>query len=485
MSRIRIDFLNWRPDQDEFNTDGLQVADNLLHDTEGYKQVTGPNTATPLGTTSIEAVWVQSDPLGGLENATVNEDWLTAAHWQEPSFTVNSVVIGTWGTFSEYVATAPAGATQPGVMESFSSLELENTIVATSKFYFASSLPTATTIASGYISYSLDYGIGSTWTDLPNGASGIICGKINNFAMVGNDGTGNPGNFTVRWSAIGDATSWPTPNTDAARAVQSGSEVLDGENGEVTAIAGGDFYGYIFQKNAITKATYVGGDIVFSFDDFEENRGCGFYNRIVKVNDAVFFESDNGRHVVENDQVFDIGYGIVDDAYPVSTTQGDRIYHNPAIKMVFFTNNVAYNYKTKQWTRVSGITPACSIDDKNNIIGQFRNASGVSTLLLGSSGGANLSATLTTGDSDLNEGGHTYVNGVRPLVDGGTWSVRVGTRDDLSTSISWSTSTSVTTRTGYHDFREDGRYQRFELTNSDGFNTLMGADLDVEPSGEL
>ncbi len=37
MSQLRLNFLNWRPDQDEFNTDGLQVADNVIHETEGYK----------------------------------------------------------------------------------------------------------------------------------------------------------------------------------------------------------------------------------------------------------------------------------------------------------------------------------------------------------------------------------------------------------------------------------------------------------------
>lgn len=39
MPRVRFNFLNWRPDQDEFNTDGLQIADNVLHDVEGYKEL--------------------------------------------------------------------------------------------------------------------------------------------------------------------------------------------------------------------------------------------------------------------------------------------------------------------------------------------------------------------------------------------------------------------------------------------------------------
>lgn len=38
MSQLRINFLNWRPDQDEFQNE-LTTADNVVHDTEGYKQV--------------------------------------------------------------------------------------------------------------------------------------------------------------------------------------------------------------------------------------------------------------------------------------------------------------------------------------------------------------------------------------------------------------------------------------------------------------
>ena len=37
MSEIRLNFLNWRPDAEALSNDGLTVADNVLHDTEGYK----------------------------------------------------------------------------------------------------------------------------------------------------------------------------------------------------------------------------------------------------------------------------------------------------------------------------------------------------------------------------------------------------------------------------------------------------------------
>jgi hypothetical protein len=39
VSELRYQFLNWRPDLEDTQHDGLSVADNVFHDVEGYKQV--------------------------------------------------------------------------------------------------------------------------------------------------------------------------------------------------------------------------------------------------------------------------------------------------------------------------------------------------------------------------------------------------------------------------------------------------------------
>ena len=104
---------------------------------------------------------------------------------------------------------------------------------------------------------------------------GTTVGRVNEFIVLGQ--FDNP--YTVRWCAIGDATDWPTPATDDARSKQAGEQTFPVEYGIVTGIAGNDFYGYVFQEKAITKMTYVGGDVVFAFDTFEESRGCMGMNR--------------------------------------------------------------------------------------------------------------------------------------------------------------------------------------------------------------
>jgi len=57
------------------------------------------------------------------------------------------------------------------------------------------------------------------------------------------------------------------------------------------------------------------GDVVFSFDIFEEDRGCIRQGMIETIDDLVVFESDRGRHLLQNDQIVDIGFGKTDDTF--------------------------------------------------------------------------------------------------------------------------------------------------------------------------
>jgi hypothetical protein len=155
-------------------------------------------------------------------------------------------------------------------------------------------------------------GVGATYTVISGMPVGRTINVMRDFVVVGSLITDN---FQIQWSAIGDPADWPIPNTDDARSKQAGAQKFSTEFGYVTELAGNDFYGYVFQENAITKMTYVGGNVVWSFDTFEEGRGCIRTGRAVQVDDKVFFESERGFHVLENDQIADIGYGIVDDTF--------------------------------------------------------------------------------------------------------------------------------------------------------------------------
>jgi hypothetical protein len=155
-------------------------------------------------------------------------------------------------------------------------------------------------------------GYSATTYTVPIAVTGQCIGRINQFVVLGAISSDR---YAIRWNAIGDVTDWPTAGTDDARSKQSGEQSFPPEFGYVTGIAGNDFYGYIFQERGITRASYVGGNVVFAFDQFEEDRGCVRVGRMVQIDDKVFFESDRGYHLLENDQIADIGYGKVDDNF--------------------------------------------------------------------------------------------------------------------------------------------------------------------------
>ena len=140
---------------------------------------------------------------------------------------------------------------------------------------------------------------------------GLCCATVRDFTVIG--GLIN-NRFAIQWSAIGNPEDWPVPDTDDARSKQAGLQAFPTKFGWVTGIAGNDFYMYVFQTDGITKGTYIGGDVVWSFDTFEEGRGCVRQGMIEQIDDMVVFQSDKGRHILENDQIIDIGYGMTDDS---------------------------------------------------------------------------------------------------------------------------------------------------------------------------
>ena len=319
-----------------------------------------------------------------------------------------------------------------------------------------------------------------------NAPDGVVCGRIGNFILVSLASD----EYTVQWNSINSLTDWPTPNTDDARAKQAGAESLVAEYGKVTAISGGEFFGYVFQQKAVTKFTYVGGDVVFRIETIDSTRGCIDYNRISKVRDSVFFESDYGYCVLTAGQITDIGLGKVNDSYTPTTVlaaEQKNVVANAAIDTVFFQDqNIAYNYNTGQWTRNSALSGKVYFpqEGESTVVGQIT-YSGTSVDVQTSEGGAATTALITTSEADLNPGGRALVNNVKPLVDGGTWTVRVGTRADLSSSVSWSASTSTNSRTGQANLRKEGRYMRAEFTCSDDFNTALGTEVNFVPAGSV
>ena len=141
---------------------------------------------------------------------------------------------------------------------------------------------------------------GSAFADVTAAPIGKVLGVIGQFLFVGSL-TSYP--YRVQWSGIADPASWPTPLTDAAIAAQSSYEDLTQDFGEVLYIGGGPMQGTILQRLGLTRATYVGGDVVFQFVPFERKKGVIAAGAAVQVGSVTHYISDDGFYMTDGSSV--------------------------------------------------------------------------------------------------------------------------------------------------------------------------------------
>lgn len=331
-------------------------------------------------------------------------------------------------------------------------------------------------------------------------------GKVGQFVVVGDitDAASTYRPNTVRWCAIGDASNWPDPNTSTAIATQAGEQDLNSAFGPVHAIVGGDQHAIIFQDSGITRMTYVGPPVVFQFDEIETARGAWLKQSVVRAGGATYFIAADGFYVTNGVEVKPIGEGRTDKTFlasPGLSSSITRSCFNQAENSIFWSfadtgttvpnRLMTYNIDTNRFTRANQILACMETSNFGAIYGPYAyNASNIlaswrSTTTAQASIGTGL---LATGDLELNPGGRAYVDGVKPNIEStGTApaiTVRVGTRNDLSTTPSYTATTTPTTRTGFADFRLDAKYHRAEIQIVGNFDKASGLEFKAQPTGE-
>ena len=149
MTEVRRDFLNWRPDRDEFDSEGLQVADNVLHDVEGYKQTryaTDGAASTLNGTSGVTITSFQARQVGSLrDSSSDNKIGLSA--------TVSGLKIQSYGASVPQTTVSFATAATSGVaIRAFQVTELgDNAFVAAEVRGVAASGTEVSANFTGYI----------------------------------------------------------------------------------------------------------------------------------------------------------------------------------------------------------------------------------------------------------------------------------------------------------------------------------------------
>lgn len=351
-------------------------------------------------------------------------------------------------------------------------------------------------------------------------------GVVNRFVVAGDteDSTNGAVPYRIQWPAIDDPTDWPTIGTADARAKQSGEQFLDASYGAVTAIAGGQFFGLIFQQRAVTRMTYVGGDVVFQFETIDKQRGCWAPQSMMQVGNRVYFLASDGWYMTDGQQVVPIGNGKVDKTFysNFDQTYRERVtvsldlvskviywaYPSPSATEGEPDQLICYNFIENRWGRsaqpvqfiFSSFTQGytleqldalfSSIDDMTISLDSSFWAGGIPVVMgfsgntLGTFSGSSLDARFETGEIEVEPPGFVYINGVKPLLTGNPSSVTVSVSIRASqdnAARAFGTPTSRTSRTGVCDFRAHGRYASARIDIEGGFDRTLGIQYEGTP----
>lgn len=354
-------------------------------------------------------------------------------------------------------------------------------------------------------------------------------GVINRFVVIGDtDYAGNLIPHRIQWSALGTARDWPIPNTSDARTKQSGEQVLPAVYGAVTAIGSGEFFGVIFQRRAITRATYIGGDVVFQFQDFEKTRGCWFPQSMIQVGNVWYFIAADGFYMTDGASVTSIGDGKWDKYFlaDCDQTYTERVtaaydYSNKCVKWSYpnfsATNGIpnrmiVFNTVDQRATNVDdtmelifpSVSDGYTLDQLDALYGDLDSIpgsldspvfqGGANTIMgfgddhtLGTFSGVALTARFDSAEFDFNPFGYMFVGGVRPRVTGNPTGITVALsnrENQDNESRTFGSAVTRTARTGVCDFRDNVKFGSVRLEVAGGFDKALGLDIGDSDMGD-
>jgi len=480
-----ITFGEWLPDQPVTNNPGSTVAVNVIpHDT-GYKQMLGLTTSTDYVIGRARGAIACKDTSGNVYIFTGDDT------------TLYRLIDGVHTDYSK------TGGYSCGETEIWQFIQWGNTVIGTN---YSDPIQQITLGATQFADLS---------ADAPKARSISV---VKNFVVLGNtfDTTDGSLPYQAWWSAIEDPNSWPTPGTQSAFDVQSDKQPILNGGGAIMGIVGGE-YGTIIQERAITRMDYVGGDTVFAFNTVEQARGSISAGSIVSIGRVVFYLSEDGFYMFDAASSKPIGAGKVDKYFfaDLDTNYYDRIsaavdiknklvcwaYPNASALSGIPNRILMYHWPTGKWSiayvtcnlLVKGYTPGYTLDGLDAISssvdalaysldsrawtgGTLQFAAYDATQNYATFSGSALSATLETPEVEINKGMFTEVQSVKPYIDGGTVSIQLGTRNTLSSAVSYGTGATLGAD-GEAKLRSNARFHRIRASITGGFTDAVGADF--------
>ena len=331
---------------------------------------------------------------------------------------------------------------------------------------------------------------------------------VRDFVVTGNTSTGSN---EVRWSGINN----PTGTWGSVAVTQADFQRIP-DGGEIRGLTGGEF-GLVLLERSIVRMSYVGSPLVFQFDNIARNLGCYESNSVVQWQGITYFLADDGFYSCNGQAIEPIGAEKVNRFFWDSLRED--LIDSMSTAVDPFRNLVMWGYPsqentyrlliyhtvTKRWSfadtglnRIANLfTPGItlegldafsasldalqtSLDSRQWVGGKFL-VGGVSGAKVSTFSGPNKTARITT--ADLETGGNmSMVTLAKPIVDGGSASVAIASRMNLSQAVSFNTEVAADSenRVG---LRSLGRYHRLRVIPSGEWTTAIGTEIEINPAG--
>ncbi len=357
-------------------------------------------------------------------------------------------------------------------------------------------------------------GSSAAFANLTTAVKSRHIGVVRDFVMVGNTYDSVDGNVPnrVRWCAFDDETDWTV-----SASTQADYQDLNSNGGWVQAIIGGQEQGVIFQERAIWMAHYVGTPVVFQFNQVEDARGLFAPRAAVPVGNMIFYLADDGFYRFQGGMSAPIGNNKVDKtffaeldtdfnyrinaaadpvnkivawAYPASGNVGGNpnkiLFYDwgndrwsfAEVNTEFLFRSMSLGYTLEGLDAISSSIDALafSLDSRVWTGGKLQLSAFNSDHKLGHFTGTAMDGVIETAEFQPADGQRTEITRVTPLVDGGTHTVQMGTRETQAGTISWGNAVSEND-SGECPTRSNSRYHRVRVNTSGDFTDAMGVKV--------
>lgn len=360
---------------------------------------------------------------------------------------------------------------------------------------------------------------GSNFADLTSDFRCRHIAVIQNHVVVGNtnDATDGDRPDRIRWSAFEDETDWTVSPV-------TGADFRDLKGEAVQKIFGGE-YGVIFSNQSTYRMDYIGAPQWFQIVETLPGVGLVGPGAAARIGDHTFAWTTQGFVAIQDGTGFaPIGAGRVDewafkdldDSYLtrlscVADPRSGRVFWAyPGSGNTDGRPNkiLCYDKHLDKWSLIEqelellwaagGVSTTLeqldSINSNLDLLPVSLDSSqwkGDAVLILaafdstfthGFFQGMPMEATIDTRETELNAGYRTMLSSFRPLVDGGSVTAQVCSRNDQSSDVSYGSVLNPTS-TGRFTTRSNARYHRLRLIVSGEWEDAVG--VQVEPRDAL